>query len=506
MADLQLGRELDPAIWSKAPHDILLKIIEHSDPSTQTSWSCTSRNIFLDASSIIWNSLCLRSSDIKGYISTVSGQRSPNRADGIVHFLLESAYRRHNLWDHVFAKDRTGGVFIYRPNGVEKYCDYQQLIATLPVSHVKYLEVDHQGFDIAHPIANRNQMDLTLRTLLKRLPKLRSLKYVGPFSDRTLAAIIPVHSLRELQVRNSKVVVEMPTNTSRFFNMRWIDLAQDWSVLADLKGLQSLEVGRLMREEAAGLAQGIAALPLRRLHVSSWGWEYKDWDPSTTVRPSTYTSALVMFLDALMEADLQNDHAHGGLPSTMVHLVLIDKYYSCIPSLHQLLATAISPCAKLETLSITICVNGRCYENISKMGLPAYNRIIGLGSWQQLSCDEEMTLLHQYRGPSSEILQTNPYPRPLRNIVKTLDQIVAAAKGSGGYRMSMNFTCGREFRNDEILICPCKEEHDPSAAEKGPQAQDGNMLDLVDLVGSLSLEESQWAYWLQSWDGTWEKW
>ncbi|KAF6236629.1 hypothetical protein HO173_005410 [Letharia columbiana] len=94
------------------------------------------------------------------------------------------------------------------------------------------------------------------------------------------------------------------------------------------------------------------------------------------------------------------------------------------------------------------------------------------------------------------MLQTNPYPKPLRNIVKTLDRVIAAAEGPGNYRMSMEFVRQRQFRSDAIIVWPCEEEHGPSAA--GPQAQDASMMDLA----ALSFDETWWAHVLRSW-GIW---
>ena len=146
MAKLKLKCELDPTIWSNLPHDILLDIIEQSDLSTQINWSRTSRELFPVASSKIWGSLRVHSLEITAYVDIVTGIRSTNRTDSIVHFLLESAYRRHDKWDHVFGRDSAGGVFIYRPNGRETYSNLKQLTTTLPVSYIKDLEIDNQGF------------------------------------------------------------------------------------------------------------------------------------------------------------------------------------------------------------------------------------------------------------------------------------------------------------------------------------------------------------------------
>ena len=277
---------------------------------------------------------------------------------------------------------------------------------------------------------------------------LQSFKYVGPLSSSTLAAIIQTGSLRLLQLRNGNDVLGSHILAP---NVPWVDTALDLSVLSGLRGLQTLEIGRLIRAEAGGSAKVVTPLNLRRLHVSCWGWDYAN---TIFKRSFTRTSVLVIFLDALMTLDLRGDK--NGLRSTLKNLALIDKYPSDIPSLHQLLATAILPCENPEILNTTIIVSGKCYGEISNMRLLAYHKIIGFGSWQQLSCDGKVKVLYQYRGPSGDTFQTNPRFKPLCNIVMTLDQVIAATKGFGHYRVSMDLVRGRQFRADEILNLPLR--------------------------------------------------
>ena len=501
----ELEGELDPTIWSNLPYDILLNVVVHSDLPTQINWSCTSRAMFPLASCEIWGSLCLRSSEITAYVLIVAGQRSTNRTNGIVHFLLESSYRRHDNWDHVLARNTTLKAFVHRPHGIEKYEDPRQLIATLPISRVKDLEIDNQGFDDQHPRCRHFNMNLVLPALLQRLLKLRSFHYLGPLSPKALVSIVQVSSLRALQLRTGNDVLKVPSDPNAIPTMPWEDVALDWIVLANLKGLQALEIGRLISGEGHRLAQGVATLDLRRLHLSCWGWESENSPPNPSMHCSGRTSALVLFLDALTTLDLRGDRTYRGLPSTLEHLVLIDKYHTSIPSLHQLIATAILPCKNLKTLGTTIKINGKGYNTISKMGLPAYHRIVGLNSWQQLSSDEGMKMLHQYLSPLAEIRQTNPYPRPVRNIFKTLDEVIAAADGLRFYRMSMKFVRDRQLQSDEIIVYPCEEDHGPSAAERGPQAHSASMEGLTTEFKSLSLNETFWAYILRSW-GAWSEW
>ena len=504
----ELEGELNPNIWSNLPYDILLEVIVHSDLPTQVNWSRTSRAILPIASCEIWHSLRLRSSEISAYRAIVTGRRPPLRADSIIHFLLESSYRPHDRWGHVLARNRhTLQTFVHRRHGLDVYLHPRQLIATLPISRVKDLEIDNQGFDDQHPRCNRLVIDLVLSELLRRLPNLQSFHYLGPVSPRALRTIVEVSSLTALQIRSGNDELDMPTrSTSSAIVMPWGDRWLDWSVLANLKSLQALEVGRLIFHEAPRLAKGVASLNLRRLQVSCWGWESGGTDPGLYIRFRS-PSPLLLFLKALPNLELfGGDPLNRGLPSTLEHLVLIDKYYDPAWLLHQLIATAILPCNNLETLSTTFIVNGEIYDNISKMGFPAYQKIVGINSWQQLSSDEGMKVLHQYRSPSGELRQTNPYPRPVHNIFKTLDRVNALSDGQKFYRMSMKFVrdC-HQFRGDEIIVYPGEKKHGPSPAERWPHDQDASMGSLATEFESLSLDETFWAHILHSW-GAWSEW
>ena len=467
----KLEQELDPAIWSNVNHDILLNIIEQSDFPTLINWSCTSRAFFPIASCKIWASLRVRSSEITAYILIVYGDRFADRSDSVLHFLLESAYRRHTGWNHIFASDNSDGVFIHRPHGVEKYVHERQRISTLPISRIKRFEIDNQGFDDQHPICNQIDLDCVLSTLLKRLSALQSFRYLGPLSGKGLAAILQVGNLRVLQVRTGNDTLKVQDG-----QIPWLDRTLNWTALCNMKCLESLEIGRLIRHETSSLATAVASLNLRRLHLSCWGWEFENVDASQSWGANNKKSALVLFLSAITTRYLDGSQRIGGLPPSLQHLVLVDKYHTQIPSLYQLITTAILPCENLESLSTTISVNGRCYDRISKMGLPSHHKIVGLKSWKQLSCEEGMKVLHQYRGPSDEILQTDPYPKPLSNIVTTLDHAIAGAESPASYRMSIKFAKQDRCRSDEIIVYPCEGEYNPCAAELGPQARDKHMI------------------------------
>lgn len=93
------------------------------------------------------------------------------------------------------------------------------------------------------------------------------------------------------------------------------------------------------------------------------------------MRSTAHTSALVMFLDALTALDLGGGQICRGLPSTLEHLVLMGKYRTW-----NHLYTSL-----LRQLS--------CLARTWKFRVPAFHKIVGVSSWQQLSYDEEMEIV-----------------------------------------------------------------------------------------------------------------
>ena len=120
---------------------------------------------------------------------------------------------------------------------------HEQLTASLPLSRLKIFEIDKQGFD--GPIYEPFGMDYFSPSVLKRLSKLQTFKYLGPLSAKTLAAMIQVGSLRALQVRNSNEILQARTMHNPTATVPWLDFALNWNPLANLRSPQMLEVGCL---------------------------------------------------------------------------------------------------------------------------------------------------------------------------------------------------------------------------------------------------------------------
>ena len=119
-------------------------------------------------------------------------------------------------------------------------------------------------------------------------------------------------------------MLQIPLTIFTILNMAWMDIAMDWSVVADLRGFQALEVGPPIPHEVEGLAEGVALFNPGRLYVLCWGWKYLNTDLSRFICSPPSKSTLIMFLDALMTLDLRDGQAYLGLPSTLEQLVLMD--------------------------------------------------------------------------------------------------------------------------------------------------------------------------------------
>ena len=112
----------------------------------------------------------------------------------------------------------------------------RQLIATLPISRVKDLEIDNQGFDDQHPRCRHFNMNLVLPALLQRLPKLQSFHYLGPVSQKALTTIVQVTGLSVLHVRTGNDALKVPSGPNPIPTMPWEDVALDW--FAELMGFR----------------------------------------------------------------------------------------------------------------------------------------------------------------------------------------------------------------------------------------------------------------------------
>ena len=85
---------------------------------------------------------------------------------------------------------------------------------------------------------------------------------VNRVSPKALVSIVQVSSLKLLQLRTGIDVLKVPSGHDPIPTMPWEVVALDWIVLANLKGLQALEIGRLISGESHKLAQRVTILDL----------------------------------------------------------------------------------------------------------------------------------------------------------------------------------------------------------------------------------------------------
>ena len=409
---------------------------------------------------------------------------SRNRAYGIVHFLSHCAYR----WDarYVFMGLRAPSVYastsFVRPEAVNKLRDLSRLAAPLPGHHVRHLEIDN-----SRNLCSQHDLESLLPLSLGRLRNLISCTYQGPLSPTILAAIIWVNGLKCLEIRSGNQVLNRSISQGSL-QIPWIDRYLDFEVLVTLRNLRILRIGRLMNDEASGLARAVGSLPLEKLELDCWGWQYEEGFNWWIRDLDRLVSPLVSFLSALMRLEPTDRRLRRGFPCTMKGVRLYDAYHIRTLHFHRLVANAIVPCKNLEWLGLGIRTTRTCGKILDQLDLPASPRVISLHSWRQLSCEVVLHPLYLYKSPSGEPRSTAPLPEPgapqVRNILRTLEEVVARHQVPRKYfRRSMWFLMEPEEPPNVMEI------HDPYLERcmfpdqtQGPGGKLEEMMDVIDSI------------------------
>lgn len=295
---------MDPLIWSKTPEDIIFIIIKASDRATQISWSSTRRLFYNYSCPRIWSHLDISPFDIDGYAGNPElwWWPGPTERDGKIHFMAKHASRENKL-------ARMG-------------------------SYIESLLIDVRG-DLTHalrnePAASQSALEFAIPTLLPLLPKLISCVFDGALYRETLSQLVQISNLKHLDLRGDDWYLQQACSyveeSHSWVWRRWSDLVLDFRVLANLKSLQSLKIGRLQHHEARGLAEGVALLRLIRLEIHSGPW-VKDEDPRHYLAGGiTYDSPLMFFFYSLTRT-YGSGLLPRGLPSTLETLILRDRFH-----------------------------------------------------------------------------------------------------------------------------------------------------------------------------------
>ncbi|CAD6581096.1 MAG: hypothetical protein ASARMPREDX12_000352 [Alectoria sarmentosa] len=322
---------MDPLIWSKMPGDIIFLIIKASDRATQISWSSTRRVFYNYSCSRIWSDLSISPFDIDGCAGNSELWWWPARLEryGKIHFMAKHARQQNKL-------ARMG-------------------------SYIESILVDARG-DLKHalrnePAASQRALEVALPTLLPLLPILSRCVFDGALYRETLSQLVQISNLKHLELRGDDWYLQQGCSyiedSHSWVWRRWSDLILDFRVLANLKSLRSLKIGRLQHHEAQGLAEGVARLQLINLEIHSSPW-VKDEDPRHNLAGNkTYDSPLMFFFYS-MTRRRGPGLSPRGLPSTLETLILRDRFHVYgKPTKHIYLRAACRNCRSLRRLEST---------------------------------------------------------------------------------------------------------------------------------------------------------
>ncbi|KAL9068047.1 MAG: hypothetical protein Q9161_006492 [Pseudevernia consocians] len=322
---------MDPSIWSKTPGDIIFLIIEASDRATQISWSSTRRVFYNYLCPRIWSHLEISPFDIDGYAGNPELWWWPGLKErhGKIHFMAKHASRENEL-------ARMG-------------------------SYIESLLVDVRS-DLTptlpnQPAASQLSLEIAIPKLLPLLPNLTSCVFDGALYRETLSQLVHISALKRLELRADDWYLQQGCSyldeSRSWVWRRWSDLVLDFRVLANLKSLQSLKVGRLQHHEARGLAEGVARLRLVNLEIHSSPW-VNDEDPRHYLAGGkTYDSPLMFFFYSLIHR-YDSNLLPSALPSTIETLILRDRFHAFgKPTKQNYLRAACRDCRSLRRIEST---------------------------------------------------------------------------------------------------------------------------------------------------------
>lgn len=322
---------MDSSIWSRTPEDIIFVIVKASDRATQISWSSTRRVFYNYLCPRIWSELHISPFDIDGYAGNPELWWWPGLKErhGKIHFMAKHASRENQL-------ARMG-------------------------SYIRSLVVDVRG-DLAHTLRNepapsQSSLEIAIPILLPLLPNLTSCVFDGALYRDTLRQLVRISTLKRLELRADDWYLQQGCSyldeSRSWVWRRWSDLILDFRVLARLKGLQSLKIGRLQHHEARGLAEGVARLRLINLEIHSSPW-VNDEDPRHYLAGGkTYDSPLIFFFYSLTR-HYGPSPLPKGLSSTLETLILRDRFHVLgLPAKQIYLRAACSNCRSLRRIEST---------------------------------------------------------------------------------------------------------------------------------------------------------
>ena len=229
-------------------------------------------------------------------------------------------------------------------------------------SYIESLHVDVRG-DLTHTLRNHSaasqpSLERAILELLSLLPNITSCVFYGALYRETLSQLVRKSTLKRLELRADDCYLQQAFSSldeSRgWVWRRWSDLVLDFRVLARLRSLQSLKIGRLIHHEAQGLAERVVRLRLIYLEIHSSPW-VKDKDPRHhhLAGGKTYDPPLMFFFYSLLHRN-GPIHLSRGLPSTLETLILRDRFHIFgRPTKQMSLRAACSNCQSLRRIEST---------------------------------------------------------------------------------------------------------------------------------------------------------
>lgn len=311
---------LDPGIWSKLPQDIIFNIIEVSDHSTQINWLRTRRQYYIHALPRVWSDLFIIWRDV---VDREDETPEPTRLD----YLAEK-----------FA------------------CSDNPIKNKVRTIHVNYYREDPQSSP-QDQVCPWHLMP-SFYPLLSALPRLTCCVYQGALYQETLNAIATITTnLSTLEMRTNDCCTE-EGRLIRYVHSQhvwtwepWVEMRLDFNVLANLRGLQTLKIGRLQWAECVRLSEVVGTLRLRHLEISGCPW-YACLD-------FEWFSSVTYFLQLLNDHQLDDfQKPWGCLPKTLETLILRNRYHWVVSYpicsfdrvFEQMLRKACQDCSRLRMI------------------------------------------------------------------------------------------------------------------------------------------------------------
>lgn len=401
---------MDPWIWSKTPQDIIFLIIKASDRATQINWSFTRRVFYNYSCSRIWSDFSISPCDIDGCAGNSELWWWPGQPEryGKIHFMAKHASQENKL-------ARMG-------------------------SYIESLLVDVRG-DLKHALRNeaaasQRALESAIPTLLPLLPNVTRCVFDGALYRETLSQVVQISNLKYLKLRGDDWYLQQGCSyieeSNRWVWRHWSDLVLDFRVLANLKSLQSLNIGRLQHSEARGLAEGVARLRLINLEIHSSPW-VKDEDPRHYLAGGkTYDSPLMFFFYSLIRR-----HGPGllprGLPSTLEALILRDRFHVFgTPTKQSYLRAACRNCRSLRRIESTHPTREQACEFFLTFEWRPVEECFGKVKLASLK-DPEKSLGKIYNGVAEFRLMPSPGLWKF-SFVRDPDDVLESAEGYGKNR------------------------------------------------------------------------